>query len=315
MDSGLNVALQQLSPALDGIMKALSLLGQEDFFLILVPFVYWCVDSKWGARLLSLLALSIFTSELFKWVGHAPRPYWIDSRVKALAHEATYGLPSNHAQTALILWSYLALTLKKRWTWLVAAMLILGISFSRLYLGVHFAGDVIGGWIIGAILLMAFLWAAPRVTAWLTPQSIAVQVGAAWAVSMALLGLTALVAASINGVIDPASWSALSGPIDPRNPENVTTVLGLLFGAGAGYALMRRTAPFDARGVWSKRLARFALGMVVLLALRFGLGAIFPAGAQPLALALRYGRYAIMLLWAMWLAPWVFVKLRLADRA
>jgi hypothetical protein len=35
MDSGLNFALQQLGPALDGIMKALSLLGQEDFFMIL----------------------------------------------------------------------------------------------------------------------------------------------------------------------------------------------------------------------------------------------------------------------------------------
>jgi membrane-associated phospholipid phosphatase len=315
MDSNLNIALQQLGPALDGFTKALSLLGQEDFFMLLVPFVYWCVDSKWGMRLISLLALSTFTNALFKWACHAPRPYWIDARVQSLADETTYGLPSNHAQLALVLWSYLAIALKKRWAWLVAVILILGISFSRLYLGVHFVGDVLGGWIIGAIVLLAFLWTEPHVAAWLKPKSIAFQVGAAFALSMVMLGLAALVAASISGVSDPASWSALGGPIDPRNPENVATLLGLVFGASAGYALMRRTAPFDAQGAWPKRLARFALGIVVVLALRFGLGAIFPSGSEPLALVFRYLRYTLIGLWLIWLAPWAFVKLRLAEQA
>lgn len=315
MDSSLNFALQHLSPALDGFTKALSLLGQEDFFMLLVPFIYWCVDSKWGMRLISLLALSTFTNALFKWACHAPRPYWIDARVQALANEATYGLPSNHAQLALVLWSYLAITLKKRWAWLLAVILILCVSVSRLYLGVHFAGDVLGGWIIGAIVLLAFLRLEPRVTAWLKPKSIAFQVGAVFALSMGLLGLAALMAASISGVSDPASWAALGGPIDPRNPQDIATLLGLVFGAGAGYALMRRTAPFDAQGAWPKRLARFALGIVVLLALRFGLSAIFPPGSEPLALAFRCIRYTVIGLWMIWLAPWAFVKLRLADRA
>jgi hypothetical protein len=77
-------------------------------------------------------------------------------------------------------------------------------------------------------------------------------------------------------------------------------------------ALLKRAGGFNARGPWSKRLARLVLGLVVLVALRFGLGAIFPREPELAGAIFRYVRYVIMVLWATWLAPWVFVKLRLA---
>jgi len=65
-----------------------------------------------------------------------------------------------------------------------------------------------------------------------------------------------------------------------------------VFGAGVGLALLKRSGGFNARGSWSKRIARLVVGLIVLIALRFGLGALF-----------RYTRYVIMVLWATWLTP------------
>lgn len=310
-----NIALQQFSPALDGLMRALSFLGQADFFIIVIPFIYWCLDAIWGVRFITVLILSDYSNSLLKWLCHAPRPYWIDPRVNALAIEPSYGLPSGHAQAAVTVWAFVAYTVKKRWAWIAAVILILAISISRIYLGVHFPTDVFAGWIVGAIVLIVFLWAEPRVIRWLAPKPIGFQIFAAFLASMMMLIIVAIVQALIANVIDPASWSALAGPIDPRSPEGPVTDAAIVFGVGAGFGLMRRYARFDARGPWLKRIARFVLGVAVLLALRFGLGTIFPQQPVVVAMIFRYLRYALLLLWAMWLAPWVFIKFKLAEPA
>jgi hypothetical protein len=43
-----------------------------------------------------------------------------------------------------------------------------------------------------------------------------------------------------------------------------------------------------------------------------GLALVFPEGNTALALALRYVRYALTVVWALALAPWLFVRLGLA---
>lgn len=47
--------------------------------------------------------------------------------------------------------------------------------------------------------------------------------------------------------------------------------------------------------------------------LRFGLGARFPREPELAGAIFRYVRYVLIVLWGTWLAPWVFVKLRLAQ--
>src|SRR5512140_1479397 len=122
MGTDLNFALQQLRPALDAVMHLLAFFGSEDFFLLLVPFIFWCVDSSFGARLLFLIATSDFVNGLLKWTFHAPRPYWVDPRVKALESEISYGLPSGHTQCATVGWGYLAARVKRWWMGLAAAL-------------------------------------------------------------------------------------------------------------------------------------------------------------------------------------------------
>lgn len=315
MDTGLNLALQQLSPALDGVMRVISLFGQEEIFIVVIGLFYWCLDRDLGARLLLLLSLSDFANGLLKWTFHLPRPYWIDPQVKALSTEISYGLPSGHAQSSLTAYGYLAASLKKRRAWLVAAVLIAGVAFSRVYLGVHFFTDILGGWFTGALVLLAFTQLEPRVTRWIAPKSIGWQITALAAFSAILILVLIGVRSILAGVIDPADWPVQAGPIDPRNANSLVSDLGLFFGASLGLMLMQRTRGFEVKGSWGQRAARLALGAIGVLVIRFGLGAIFPSEPVITAMILRYLRHAMMALWAAWLAPLVFVKLGLADRA
>lgn len=321
--SGIIHALQQFSPALDGPMAFLSFLGREDFFVLLVGFLYWCVDPGWGLRALGALLASDFANHLFKWAFHAPRPYWVDPQVRALSTETSYGIPSGHAQTGVAFWGYHANTLRRAWAWAAAAVIVLGISISRVYLGVHFPHDVVAGWVSGALVLAVYLWLQPRAAAWLRSRSPGLQVAAAAGISVAMVLVALAVRAAIGGIADPPAWEAQAAaayaPVPggratgTRDLNGLMVLVGMAFGAGTGAALARRSVPFDARGPWASRILRFALGIIVLLALRVGLGAVFPREPETVALFFRAVRYAAMGLWAVWLAPWVFVRLRLAQ--
>lgn len=319
MGTDLNFALQQLGPLFAALMHLLSFLGTEDFFLLLVPFIFWCVDSGFGARLLFLIVTSDFVNGLLKWAFHLPRPYWVDARVQPLESEISYGLPSGHTQSATVGWGYLAVRLNRGWMWLISALIIVGVGLARVALGMHYLGDAIGGLIAGLLVLTMFVLIELRVTRWITPKPIGFQIAAAFAASLAMIVSVLIVRSTLGGIIDPTGWAQLSAqagvPNAPRGLDTLITDAAIVFGAGAGLALLKRSGGFNARGPWSKRIARLALGLIVLVILRFGLGALFAlfsGESEFLGAILRYVRYVIIVLWATWLAPWVFVKLRLA---
>ena len=65
-----------------------------------------------------------------------------------------FGFVSNHATNMSIVGVMVFLFLKKYYpkSWIYLSILVLTISFSRIYLGVHYLSDIIGGWILGIIL-------------------------------------------------------------------------------------------------------------------------------------------------------------------
>jgi hypothetical protein len=93
------------------------------------------------------------------------------------------------------------------------------------------------------------------------------------------------------------------------------TNMGALFGLAAGALLLPRFGGFEAGGAWEKRGLRFLVGLVGILILWRGLGAILPTGEYPLAYILRYIRYALIGLWVTGAAPVLFTRLGLAERS
>jgi len=273
-------------PALDAIFKTITFLGEEEFFLILLPLMFWCVDFAVGVRLAFAFLLSSYVNTGVKDIFAHPRPFDLDPTVKL--HDASgYGLPSGHSQSAVVVWGTIAAGFRKTWLWVVAILLMVLIGFSRIYLGVHFPTDVFGGWAIGAIFLAAYLWLEPRVEAWLKKAGLAVQLALSVIVPLALL------------LLHPTK--------DAASP------MAALMGMGVGFALLMRITSFSAAGPAWQVGVRFLVGMVGMGVLYFGLSAVFPGEGEPLYFALRFVRYALVGLWAGLGAPWLFLKLRLAS--
>ena len=305
--------LQTASPALDGLMTFISLLGSVGFYLLLIPIIYWLYDPSLGVRVLLVLLTTDFFGNVFKQLFHQPRPYWIGP-VQGLAQETSYGIPSGHSSNSLAVWGYLAYRLGKVWLWGLATALVLLIGLSRLYLGVHFPHDVLFGWLIGLAVIFLFARFEKPVGAWMAQQSLGGQalVGLVASLVMVLVGW--LVLALIAGSPDPEPWRAYAA--EARDLTRYFTLGGALFGTVSGYALMKRYAAFQPAGRWGQKLARFALGIFGLLIIYLGLDLLFgllAADESLLGYILRYLRYASLTLWAVFLAPWLFIRLRLAE--
>jgi undecaprenyl-diphosphatase len=278
--------IQQIhGPALDTFFKGVTFMGEEPFFLILLPLIFWCVDFVVGARLAVLLLLSGYTTNGLKDLFAQPRPFQLDPAVKLYDVDG-YGLPSGHAQAAVIVWGYLASVSRKTWAWIVAIVLVALIGFSRIYLGVHFPTDVLGGWALGIVLLVAYLALEPRVEAWLKRAGLGVQLALVVVVPLGLL------------LIYPT--------------KDIVSAMAVLMGTGVGLVLVGRVARFSAAGPLWQRAVRFLIGMVGLLALYLGLRMIFPGEGEPLYFVLRTVRYVLVGLWISLGAPWLFLRLRLA---
>ncbi len=316
------VALQSVH-GYAGVMKFYSFFGTEEFFLLVMPFLYWCVDASLGMRLAVVLISSQGLNAWVKVAFHLPRPYWYDSRVQALSVETTYGLPSGHAMRSTSLWGFLAQQLRRWWTWAAALALIFLISLSRLYLGVHFPTDVFAGWLGGAVVLVVFAFVERPVTSWLQRLTFGQHLGLAVAVSLLYIALFGGVLAAISGSPDPAQWeqtAARAAPpdsgqpaTDGRNPDDAVTNGGMIVGLGAALAVNRRRPRLNARGPWLKRLVRFAAGVAGILVIWGGLKLITPPEPFIVEAVFRYIRYGLAVFWALSFAPMVFVRTGLAD--
>jgi undecaprenyl-diphosphatase len=121
----------------------------------------WQTQHKWSVYLLMLGVLGgkLFNT-LLKEFYERPRPsvvQWVTE-----VHSASF--PSGHAMSSMVVYgsvAYLvgrleARTRLRRTTWILAALVILAIGISRMYLGVHYPSDVIAGF-VGGLAWLAFV--------------------------------------------------------------------------------------------------------------------------------------------------------------
>lgn len=156
IDFFLAMRMETLTP----IIKTISLFGNTSFLLLLLPIGYWTfskdVFSRWGLLLILNILLMAYLKDLLK----DPRPpaiFHLDSSVGD-----SYGFPSGHAQLAVVAWLWLACEHRKTSVWILSSSLVIGVCFSRLYLGVHDLEDVIGGTVIGLLSIFLFAFICSR---------------------------------------------------------------------------------------------------------------------------------------------------------
>lgn len=301
-------------------MKFFSSLGTLEFFLLIMPILYWCFDSHLGLRVLLILIISGGIFWNLKLVFHTPRPFWYSRDVTAYAFEESFGVPSGHAQNSAAVLGYLAATLKRRWVWVVMLILIFLISISRVYLAVHFPQDVIAGWIIGFLLVWIFLRLEKPVAAWLEKRNLIRRILAALVCSLALLLIGLMVREMLGRWELPSAWVENARwafpdqePINPFDINGLLAISGVFFGSSAGALWLAEFGGFDARGEWWKRIVRYIIGVAGIAFLWFGLRAVLPDEMGNLGYLVYYLWFVLIGLWISALAPFLFMSLKLAE--
>ncbi len=316
---------QQLSPALDLPMQAITFLGSLEFYLILLPFIYWTLDPALATRTFSVLLLNDFVSTTGKILWHGPRPYWLagvaselgdagHAHIKTLATEGSYGVPSGHAGGSLVTWAYLATQVRRPGFQLIALLLILLIGFSRPYLGVHFPHDVVLGWLIGGAILLLVLSFQVRVGAYLSALTDRNYVLLACIVAAAMMAWGVLVPTWIADAPDPAAWA--SHAASARSPAHFFALAGTVFGLMIGVRRLRQRAAYVPAAAWSRRLSCFAVGSVGMFTIYVGVGLLSHLFSEPesgLSFVLRFIRFALVAWWISELAPRWFIRLGLTN--
>lgn len=131
--------------------------------LIITVLLLWKKKYVLAIFFISANGFGAFLNTLLKWFFKRERP-----DILPVIIEKGYSFPSGHSMGSLIFFSscaYLCIHLlnstgKKVMAYIIACILILLIGTSRVYLGVHYPTDVVGGYSIGiaysAVCILAF---------------------------------------------------------------------------------------------------------------------------------------------------------------
>ncbi len=161
-DLAVTRSLQGLPP--DSVVGTLlSYAGDVVWFLPLAALAVALLMRRWLAALFILLAslTSVFIGKALKLLVASPRPS--AELVRVVDPQQSYGFPSNTAFLSVVLLGMIVyLIWQPRRSVAVAALgilplLVLLIGLSRMYIGEHWATDVVGGWLFGGAWLLVLM--------------------------------------------------------------------------------------------------------------------------------------------------------------
>lgn len=171
LEIGLMMQLQAIrGPFLDQLMIIMDTFDTLPFYYFFIACVWFGYDQKCGKKLLFLFVISAFINSNCKELFSEPRPCMLQPELGILTAKS-FGFPSGGAQANLALLGFLALTVRKMWFWVASTLLLLLICFARVYLGLHFPTDILGGWVIGIAVLSAYWMSVPSIERFLSQKS------------------------------------------------------------------------------------------------------------------------------------------------
>ncbi len=279
-DENINICFQSIgTPFLDKIFKAITTAGSEPAYIFLASLIFWCFSKKTGIRAMYVILFSAFAAIFLKNLFGMPRPPEYLHKIE----ENGFGFPSGHAQVSSGFWGYLGLSIKNNRLILAGAIAILSVSLSRIYLGVHYLGDVVGGVIFGISVAFIFFKAEPGVINKLEKLNSSLKYFAAMALPVILVAIGYM------------QHSLLTEQLE----------IGLVMGSiGVGYLLEEEYVKLHDAENNTQRIRRAVVGIVIV-------GIIYLISSKLLLIDQNFIflKYPALGVSSTFLAPWVFNKM------
>jgi len=270
-------------PWLDLFFNSMSFVAEQYLFIAIFSLIYWNVSKKEGFALTFTFLLSSLANELLKLLFRTPRPYQVLENVngKRLSTATGYAFPSGHTQGATTFYISLAAWIKKPWFWFLAFIVSFLVGISRLYLGVHWPIDVLGGWFLG---LLFAVWVyrhiliaieKPRVFNWLVTIVVVLTI---------LILAYLFYLRNVKGI--------------PIKLENYLRISAIIMGSLAGYLIEMKLFNYRTQANKSLKIIRYIIGLIGSVGIIGGLKYVFPEGEWFVFL-----RYLLTGLWISFIFP------------
>jgi membrane-associated phospholipid phosphatase len=168
---------EQANPLFDMLMSGVSDLGEIAFAvgLTVIAMVIFAIRRHWLEAIFMLATTSsVLLAFVLKDLIHRTRPFPLNQNATGFIQSINeYSYPSGHVLFFVVFFGFFAFLAWIHFTgrtrvivMAICGVLILLIGPSRVFLGAHWASDVLGSYIIGAIwlflLILAYQWAASR---------------------------------------------------------------------------------------------------------------------------------------------------------
>ena len=283
------------TPFLDLLANGASFFGEETFVIAIVLLVFWNINKQKGFALYMNVLTSVLIMGILKAVVRAPRPFVVLEEIagKRMETATGYSFPSGHTTTAASFYTSLALLLKKRICSIIAAIMIVLVGVSRLYLGVHWPNDVFGGLLIGvSISFLLYRWSLQLFEDRVRLVRFSIRYGLiATFVSLILSVLLNM------ELVDPVAFNDLMKTL-------------ALAGAGLlGFGFEEQIVRYRVEASLTKKILRYLLGMGVVIAI-IASKALFPPSIYAIS---SFIRYSLVGVWATVLFPITGKSLHLFD--
>ena len=155
-----------ISAVVTPIAQFITNLGGAIFLVVLTILLFILIkNKKIGLSIFSNFVIITILNQLLKRILQRPRP--TEYRI---IEETGYSFPSGHSMVSMAFYGYLIYLIYKyvknkyiKWTFIVLlSALICSIGISRIYLGVHYTSDVLGGFLISISYLIIYISAVNK---------------------------------------------------------------------------------------------------------------------------------------------------------
>ena len=283
-EGSLNTIHLFLGAWFDMFMVIITWLGNEAFYTLILPILYWCYHKKNTVKIGLVFLLSAALNDMAKEFFHHPRPdpKFLLEGIKNLALRYSpqgYGFPSGHTQSTISFFGTLFYLTKNTYIRILSIALIILIPYSRMYLGVHYFGDVLGGVVIGVLTLIVFI-----------PALILAE-KKSFAFNETLLAVLLLIVPILVYILIPGNA--------------VNKVMGVLSGFLIGVVYAEKRIDFNPKATFSAGILKVIIGLSMVFAIKAGLKAVLPAIP-----AADFFRYWVMGFCITFGAPLLFSKIK-----